>query len=144
MVNDVNDGRIHPMNPVPRVTRWNLNHPILAGIFYALIWMALGALTLSVILYLSPISENEMRTYTYVVHFIALFISGWTSGRISGKKGWYYGGIAGLGYALFLLLTGFLAMDAAFNLKKLVYTITAFTVGALGGIIGVNIRRTSR
>lgn len=131
------------MNTTQNVTRWHLNRPILAGLVYAFVWMSAGIFTLSILLYISSISEDELKSYIYIVHCTALFIGGWASSRLSGKKGWYYGGITGLGYALLILLTGFLAMDAKFNLQKLIYLIVAFVVGALGGTIGVNMKSRS-
>lgn len=132
------------MNAIQNVTRWKLGHPLLAGIVYAFVWMALGALALSVLLYSSSASEDEMKGYIYIVHCIALFIGGWISGKRSGKKGWYYGGMTGIAYALLVILIGFLAMDAGVSLQKFVQTIAAFAVSAIGGIIGVNMSKSAQ
>ncbi|MCE5171719.1 TIGR04086 family membrane protein [Paenibacillus profundus] len=132
------------MNAIQRVSHWKVSHPLLAGVVYAFVWMALGALALSVMLYSSSASEDDMISYTYIVHAIALFIGGWISGRRSGKKGWYYGGITGLCYSMLVLLIGFLAMDAGLSGTKLLLVLIAFCIGALGGIIGVNMSRTGK
>ncbi|MCM3289041.1 TIGR04086 family membrane protein [Paenibacillus sp. MER 180] len=132
------------MNAIQNVTRWKLGHPLVAGIVYAFVWMALGALALSVLLYSSSTSEDEMKGYIYIIHCIALFIGGWTSGRRSGKKGWYYGGMTGIFYVLLVMLIGFLAMDAGVSVQKLVQTVAAFAVSAIGGIIGVNMSKSSQ
>lgn len=126
------------MNALQRVSQWKPNHPILAGIVNSFIWMAMGALALSVLLYSSSANEDKTLGYIYLVHIIALFIGGWTAGRRSGRRGWYYGGLTGFCYAMLVLIIGFLAMDAGISLHKLILVAVAGACGALGGIFGVN------
>ncbi|MCG7410347.1 TIGR04086 family membrane protein [Paenibacillus sp. ACRRX] len=128
------------MNAIQKVSNWKMN-PIFAGICYGFVWLALGALTLSVLLAASSASEDNMKSYTYIIHGFALLVAGWTAGRRSGKKGWYYGGITGLLYLLIVLIIGFLAMDVSFNWNKLLYILLSFGVAALGGIAGVNTKK---
>lgn len=101
----------------------------------------MGALALSVLLYSSSATEDKTLGYIYLVHIIALFIGGWTAGRRSGRKGWYYGGLTGFCYAMLVLVIGFLAMDAGITLQKLILVAAACACGALGGIFGVNMSR---
>ncbi|WP_374019648.1 TIGR04086 family membrane protein [Paenibacillus thiaminolyticus] len=129
------------MNALQRVSQWKPNHPILAGIVNSFIWMAMGALALSVLLYSSSANEDKTLSYIYLVHIIALFIGGWTAGRRSGRRGWYYGGLTGFCYAMLVLIIGFLAMDAGISLQKLILVAAACACGALGGIFGVNMSR---
>ncbi|CAH8708487.1 TIGR04086 family membrane protein [Paenibacillus thiaminolyticus] len=129
------------MNALQRVSQWKPNHPILAGIVNSFIWMAMGALALSVLLYSSSANEDKTLSYIYLVHIIALFIGGWTAGRRSGRRGWYYGGLTGFCYAMLVLIIGFLAMDAGISLQKLVLVVAACACSALGGIFGVNMSR---
>ncbi|UHA74329.1 TIGR04086 family membrane protein [Paenibacillus sp. 481] len=129
------------MNTVQHVSKWKFGHPILAGVTYAFIWMALGALALSVLLFSNSTNEESLTKYTYIIHTFALLIGGWTAGRRSRYKGWYYGGLTGLLYALLIFIIGFLAMDSDFNGLRMILLIAAFGVSALGGIFGVNTKK---
>jgi putative membrane protein (TIGR04086 family) len=105
--------------------------------------MFIGALVLSFFLWMSDLREQELSTYTYVVHGLSLLIGGFIAGKRSGEKGWYYGGLTGIVYGLLVLLIGFLALDASFNWKDSLQLLIAFLLSALGGIFGVNTQRSS-
>lgn len=131
------------MNTVQRVTQRPMNHPIVAGVCYGFIWLALEALALSVLLSAGSAGEDSLVKYTYIVHTIALIIGGFTAGKRSGKRGWYYGGITGALYMLIVLLIGFLAMNVTLGLDKWILLAASFVVSAIGGIIGVNMKRSN-
>jgi len=130
------------MNTVQRVSKGSLSHPLAAGVFYSFIWLALEALVLSVLITTGSVGEDNPVRYTYVVHGIALFIGGIIAGRRSGHKGWYHGGITGFIYMLLVLLIAFLAVDAKLSFDKWMLVIVAFAVGAIGGMIGVNLKKS--
>lgn len=130
------------MNTVQRVTQGRWNHPVIAGVFYGFIWLAVEALALSVLLTASSTGEENVVRYTYLVHGIALFIAGFTSGKRSGKKGWYYGGLTGVIYMLLILLIAFLSLDVRLGVDKWLLLLPAFATAALGGIIGVNMKKS--
>ncbi|MGZ9584765.1 TIGR04086 family membrane protein [Paenibacillus marinisediminis] len=129
------------MNSIQRVTQGPLKHPLVAGVFYGFIWLALEALALSILLSTGSAGEDNLVRYTYLVHSIACLFGGFTSGRRSGKKGWYFGGITGVIYMLLVLIIAFLAVDVKLGLDKWLLVLAAFAVGSLGGIIGVNMKK---
>ena len=131
------------MQLIRRLFSFRVSNPILSGLYHSFVWMFIGALVLSFFLWMSDLREQELSTYTYVVHGLSLLIGGFIAGKRSGEKGWYYGGLTGIVYGLLVLLIGFLALDASFNWKDSLQLLIAFLLSALGGIFGVNTQRSS-
>lgn len=118
-----------------------LGFPILGGLIWAFGLMAAGALVLSLTLAFTGQKESTLPSAAVVVHLLAAFIGGLAAGKRSGTKGWYAGGATGLLYAALLYLIGFLGFDRDFHLSVLLAAAVAFAVGAVGGMIGVNLKK---
>lgn len=112
--------------------------PMLAGFVYALAIVLIGALVTSSLLAFSNTKESSLPLYVYMVNGLALFVGGFVSGKRSGEKGWYYGGLTGLLYFLFMLLVSFLGFDAKMGMTQVYQLLMALACSAMGGIIGVN------
>lgn len=128
------------MSVVKQANAPKISSPFLAGIVYAIIWLAIGALMLSLFLHFSNMNESSLPLYAMIVHGISALAGGFIAGKRSGKKGWYYGGLLGLLYGIVILVISFLAADAQLSLRSLTLIATTFLTGALGGMIGVNLR----
>ena len=118
-----------------------MSHSISFGLVHAFVWMMLGALGLSMCLWLNRMDEKNVLLYTYLVHSWCLFVGGFISGRKCERKGWYQGGLTGLCYAACLLLIGFLALDASITWIDGGCCIAAFLIASVGGIFGVNTQK---
>ncbi|MGG4146989.1 TIGR04086 family membrane protein [Paenibacillus algorifonticola] len=130
------------MNPIKHVPRPpQIASPILAGLLYAIIWLALGALLLSLLLHFGNMKESSLPAFATCIHGMSAFAGGLTSGKRSGMKGWYQGGLLGLLYGLTILLIGFLAADAGFSLHTALVLGITLLLGAFGGVIGVNLKK---
>jgi putative membrane protein (TIGR04086 family) len=116
--------------------------PLLVGLVAVWGLVLLGSLLAALLLQYASVNEDYMPYFTFVINGIALLGGGWISGRSSGKKGWLYGGSVGCLYALIVILIGFLAFDASMQIHPLIFAAGAFSLGALGGIFGVNARGT--
>ncbi|MCQ6560893.1 TIGR04086 family membrane protein [Paenibacillus mendelii] len=115
--------------------------PMLSGVLYAAIWLAVGALVLSALLRWGNLQEDQLPMYSMIVHALASFAGGFVAGKRSSKRGWYYGGFLGAAYGLLILLIGFLASNAGINGRSLTVLAETLACGSLGGMIGVNTRR---
>jgi len=115
--------------------------PIITGIITTLCLVLAGSLVTSLFLQFSSISENSMPYFTYTVNGISLLVGGYLAGKKGGQKGWYFGGLTGVTYFLVIVLIGFLAFDVAPMLNSLIYLAFSFVVGAIGGIVGVNMAK---
>lgn len=115
--------------------------PVLTGLLYSLVCMAIATVIASMIYKFTGIKEGSMTTSVYIIHSVSLFIGGLVTGLRSGRKGWYYGGMMGILYSVVVVLIGFLSYDAALTIYTLILLGLSFAAGALGGMIGVNLRR---
>ncbi|MFD1138140.1 TIGR04086 family membrane protein [Paenibacillus urinalis] len=129
------------MDFVRRVFSIRIHSPLLSGLITAFVWMFVGALVLSLFLWLTGMREQDLSFYTYLVHSIALLFGGFAAGKKSGERGWYHGGITGAVYGLLVFVIGFLALNSSIQLYDLLQWVIAFIVSALGGIFGVNVKR---
>jgi len=130
------------MNPMKSVSSGvKAGSPVLRGLMVSLACMAAATVVASAIYKFTGAKEGSMTTAVYIIHSVALFIGGLVTGFRSGRKGWYYGGMMGVFYSAVVVLVGFLSYDAAFTVYTLVLLLLSFAAGALGGMIGVNLRR---
>jgi len=129
------------MNPIRNVSSGvKRGSPVLTGLIYSLVCMALATVAASLIYKFSGLKENTMETSVYIIHSAALFIGGLAAGKRSGRRGWYYGGLMGILYSVIIVLIGFLSYDAALTVYTLILFGLSFVSGAIGGMIGVNMK----
>lgn len=115
--------------------------PLLAGVLFSLIWLAAGALLLSLFLHFSDMKENSLPGYAFLVHALSSLAGGFTAGRRSENKGWYNGSLLGLIYAAIIIMVSFLASDASLTWHSASLLGASLLAGAFGGMIGVNMKR---
>lgn len=127
------------------IRHWSnrVSSPLLSGLFYAFVWMMTGALVLSLLLWLTGLQEQDLSMCTYIIHGLSMLAGGFVSGKKSGKKGWYRGGITGVVYGITILMIGFLALDSPVNVHDLLHLCAAFMIGAFGGMLGINLSKSS-
>lgn len=122
-------------------TRKLLATPLLAGITYALIWLAMGALLLSLFLQFTSMRESSLDTIAYIIHGVAALFGGVTAGKRADSKGWYYGSSLGVLYGLIIIIISFLASDVSISLHSFLLLLTVIGAGGFGGMVGVNLRK---
>lgn len=86
---------------------------------------------------------NIFRKTTFIIGIIILLLTGFFSGMIEQKKGWF----AGLSTALLIMIIVFiiqLTKGTSFGLEHLIKYLAYFASSILGGIIGVNIKLTPK
>lgn len=112
--------------------------PVASGLYWSGIWLALGAIVLSIVLMGTNLSESNLLPWVLCIHGFASLSGGFVAAKRSGRKGWYFGMANGILYTAILLLISFLATNASWSV--IVPTLLAVTsfAGALGGMLGVN------
>lgn len=126
------------MSSLSRMLGLRIASPIASGLYWSGIWLAIGAVVLSILLMGSSLSAANMQPYVFGVHGFAALAGGFVSAKRSGKRGWYFGMANGLLYTLLLLVISFLANDMSWSTAvPILIGVTSFA-GALGGMLGVN------
>jgi putative membrane protein (TIGR04086 family) len=115
--------------------------PLLAGVLFSIIWLAVGALLLSLLLHFTAMKESSLSTNALLVHGFASLAGGFTAGRRSESKGWYNGALLGLLYGAIIIIISFLASNASLSLHSALLLGAALLSGAFGGMIGVNLKK---
>lgn len=130
------------MNPIRGMSNGvRTGSPVLSGLLYSLVCMAAATVLASLVVKFSGVREGSLETSVYIIHSASLFVGGLVAGRRSGRRGWYYGGLMGILYSIVVVLIGFLSYDAALTLYTLILLGLSFVTGALGGMVGVNLRK---
>ncbi|RED64142.1 TIGR04086 family membrane protein [Cohnella lupini] len=118
--------------------------PFASGLYWSGIWLAIGAIALSIVLMGSSLSESNMLPWVFGVHGCASLAGGFVSAKRSGRRGWYFGMANGLVYTLLLLTISFLATDANWSSAVPILLLVTSLAGAFGGMLGVNAGANSR
>lgn len=123
-----------------KTTGWRAAAPFLSGLLWSGIWLGVGTLLLSLLLAGTALQESELTPWVYGIHAFAAFCGGFVAARRTGRRGWYYGAVTGVLYTLAVLVASFLALDAAWSLRVAVMAGATGAAGAVGGMLGVNVR----
>ncbi|MDY0323371.1 MAG: TIGR04086 family membrane protein [Candidatus Carbobacillus sp.] len=99
-----------------------------------------GSIVMSILIWSGLVREGHALPVTYGLHLVALMIGSFILGRNVPERGFWYGAGLGIGYALLLVLIGFLAFGLLPGLRVLLIMLLAVLVSALGGAIGLNSR----
>lgn len=115
--------------------------PLVAGLTYAIIWLAIGALVLSLLLQFTDLRESALAIVSYIIHGFATLVGGITAGKRTEAKGWYQGSTLGIFYSIIVMLTSFLASDVSPSWDSFMQLGIMVGSGALGGMVGVNLKK---
>lgn len=116
--------------------------PVLYGLVASFVTAFVAILITTLIMGWTSVAEANLSAITYVLNMVAVVVGSVLAARQAGVKGWYYGGLTGLAYAVLITLLGvMMAAGPVFNLNNLFQTILMGLVGGFGGMIGVNLKR---
>lgn len=89
----------------------------------------------------NALNEEVISRILLVINYVAIFIGGLNSARASYRKGWLTGGFVGLLYMLIILVLGLRWVEVSLSLDLILRIISGFIAGAIGGIIGINLKK---
>lgn len=110
---------------------------VIAYVITLLIFVIYGAL-----LTYTNVTEKNIQIVVMITTIISSFISGFVCSRGAKHKGLIYGGVAGLVYAIIMIIISLCVLPTvSFNSKAIVTLILAVASGGMGGIIGINLKK---
>ncbi|MDI6602164.1 MAG: TIGR04086 family membrane protein [Thermoanaerobacteraceae bacterium] len=113
---------------------------VIEGVLIGYVLAIVIFLIYGIVLSFTSVSEETMPSVTKVVSGITIFLSGLLSARKIKGRGWLYGGLAGFIYIILLLILSVIFLKGfQFNSNVLLDIAIAILIGALGGILGINI-----
>lgn len=116
--------------------------PILYGCFWALFLAALGIIVVFLMAQYGSLEARGITTAAYIIHCIAVFFGAVAASRCVTSRGWFYGGVTGLLYALIMVAIGlFIYNTFTIDASGLFRVLLMAVIGAFGGMIGAATRR---
>lgn len=96
---------------------------------------------LSIILALTTVKENIMSVSIIFISTISILISSFYASKKIKEKGIIYGTIVGFMYMIILyLISSTVNWDFTMTLETIIMVLTGIIGGAIGGILGVNLK----
>lgn len=115
---------------------------IVKCIFVSYILSLILIVALSAIVCYTDVPESIAGPGVKIITFFGVFLSAFMSAARASGKGWLVGGFTGVMNIVFLLLLGFIFVDAdVFASPNLIQLLCGFVFGAIGGIFGINLSR---
>ncbi len=117
--------------------------PILYGTAWALFFAVIGILITFLWAHYGSATNSQLAIAAYLIHCLAVLFGSIAASRCKEEKGWYYGGLTGIFYAVIMVVIGLIAyntlsMDPAGLFRILLMAL----IGAFGGILGINTRNS--
>lgn len=115
---------------------------VVGGAVVAFAITFVGATIMAILLYNLVLAESRLPLLEDGVGVLSIILGGWYAARRAEKSGWLHGGLAGLLYVAIAVTLGSTLYAIPFSALAILKRLGAgFLLGALGGVIGVNIGR---
>jgi putative membrane protein (TIGR04086 family) len=115
--------------------------PVLYGLTYALFWAVIGAVIITLWAHFGSMTNRGVMIGAYIVHCLAVLFGAIAGSRAASERGWYYGGMTGLIYALIMVGLSLLVYSSfSFDAQGLFRVLIMALIGAFGGILGAATR----
>lgn len=111
----------------------------LRGLAFALTLTAIILIVLSFFVSVTGLTEAAARWIMVFGGILSVVFGSCQTGKSMGRSGWLNGGLTGLGYGVVLLILALL-LDMGLSAYSLATLAASFTLGAAGGVLGVNRR----
>lgn len=121
----------------PRRLSWKA---ILSGIAFTFLTTLIVSGAMALVVAFTQLTEPGTASVIYYLALIVVALGGAYGARQASSLGWLHGGLVGLGYAVLAGLIGLLVFPAGLAVVEITRRLViAFTAGAIGGMVGVNL-----
>ncbi|WAH38428.1 TIGR04086 family membrane protein [Alicyclobacillus dauci] len=116
--------------------------PILYGCFWSLLLAAIGIVIVFLLAQYGNLQPRGITAAAYIIHCTAVFFGSISASRCVDSRGWFYGGLTGLLYALLMVAIGIFVYNTfTIDGSGLFRVLLMAVIGAFGGMIGMSTRR---
>ncbi|GMA59838.1 TIGR04086 family membrane protein [Alicyclobacillus fastidiosus] len=113
-------------------------YPVLYGCFWALLLAAIGIILVFLLAQFGNLQARGITAAAYIIHCIAVFFGSLAASRAARSRGWFYGGLTGLLYALLMVAIGLFVYNTfTVDPSGLFRVFLMAVIGAFGGMIGM-------
>lgn len=98
----------------------------------------------AIILTYTEFTEKQIPIVVIITIIISVMVAGYDSAKSANSKGWLWGMTAGLIYAVILIIIGVLSTKGNIEIEfsTIVMLIMSIAGGGLGGMIGINAKKS--
>jgi len=87
----------------------------------------------------TEMTTDSLPLVVTITSIVSALIAGYDAAKAAHKRGWLWGLVAGLLYAVILVIIGYwIGQDFAFDLRTITTLLLSIAGGGLGGVIGIN------
>ena len=113
---------------------------LLKGLGFSYLFTFATFIVFAVILHFTNISDSIIPGIILLISILSILTGGAICTKDASSQGWLWGSIIGLTYALILYIVSSLTLTGFAMPLSSIYLILGYTaIGAIGGIIGINI-----
>lgn len=110
---------------------------VASGTLLSVVATFLGGLVIGLVVSLTHWSEAPRSLLSF--GYLSIAVGGVLAGKIARRTGWLHGGLVGIAYMVITaLLPGDGALEALTSVRFITGASLGFVVGAVGGMLGVN------
>lgn len=114
---------------------------LLKSIVLAVLLSLILLFILSVVLAVTNVKENIMSVSIIFISSISILISAFLASKKIKEKGIIYGAIVGFAYMIILyFISSFVNWNFTLSLETIIMMLSGILGGAIGGILGVNLK----
>ncbi|MDR2650296.1 MAG: TIGR04086 family membrane protein [Clostridiales bacterium] len=117
-------------------------HSLVSGVLVGYAITCIIFLGYSMLITYTSLTEDKMPLVVAGATLISVIVAGFDAARGAENKGWFWGIVAGLIYALILLIIMTLVLKG-FTVDSRTVTVLVLSLagGGLGGVVGINFRK---
>jgi len=114
---------------------------IIKGILLAVLFSIVCILIFALVFKLANLDESVIPVVNQIIKIVSILLGAGLVAKNAKEKGWLKGGITGLAYIIIGFLI-FSLVDGKFNFNTILVSdsLLGIIVGAIGGMIGVNLK----
>lgn len=114
---------------------------LLSGVIIGYAVTAIVFIGYAILLTYTDITDKHTELVVTITTLVSVIVSGFDTGKTVKYKGWFWGILAGLLYAIVMVLLGFFISDN-YLIDGKSYATLAISIagGGLGGILGINFK----
>lgn len=115
---------------------------ILSGVAIAYAITCIAFILYALLLTYTEITERNLQLVVILTTVISVAVAGFDAARAAKERGWFWGLIAGLVYALVLIVISIIiTKSTALGMGAIMIVAISLVGGAIGGMFGINSKK---
>ena len=115
---------------------------VISGVLIAYAITCIVFIGYAILLTYTNIAENNISLIVTITSILSVIVAGFDAAKDATGKGWFWGMIAGLIYAVILIcIMTWVQREFRVDSRAVTLLILSVAGGGLGGVVGINLKR---